>query len=71
MGSVGAASENIQQAWKQLSHQWQATASLWRDAAQRRFQKSYIEEYEPVVSAVLREMGQLEQVIAQARRSVK
>ncbi len=71
MASLETVSESIQQAWALLLHQWQTTASLWRDAAQLRFQKSYMEEYEPTISAALRELEQLDRVIAQARRSVE
>ena len=71
MASIKAASESIQESWRLLLHQWQRTASLWSDAAQRQFQKSYMDEYEPAVIATLRELGRLEQVVAQARRSVK
>ena len=71
MAALKTVSENMQQAWKLLLHQWQMTASLWSDAAQRRFQKTYMEEYEPAVAATLRELGQLDQVITQARKNVK
>jgi len=71
MGSLGTAGEYIQNAWKQLSRQWQTTASLWRDASQRQFAKEYVEEYEPVISAALKALDHLDQVIAQAEKNVK
>ena len=63
--------ECLRQGLSLLLHQWQATSSLWSDAAQYRFQKTYIDEYEPVVSSVLAELSQLDRVIEQAKRAVK
>lgn len=71
MASPQAAGDTLQQAWKSLLDQWRTTAALWRDAAQSRFEKSYMEEYGPTVAATMRELGQLGQVIAEARRNVK
>ena len=71
MAPLSTAAESLQSAWQRLAHQWQTTVSLWGDAAQRRFQKGYMDEYEPTISAALKELGQLDQVIAQARRAVK
>lgn len=71
MPSLKSAGDSLQQAWKALLDQWRTTAALWGDAAQSRFEKGYMDEYEPAVAATMRELGQLDQAIAEARRHVK
>jgi uncharacterized protein YukE len=71
VGSLKAASESILSAWKALARQWETTSNLWNDKVRQRFQKNYMEEYEPLISAALNGLGQLDQVIAQARQNVK
>lgn len=65
------ASETILHTWRSLKRQWETTSSLWNDAVKHRFQKTYMDEYEPVVSSVLKELDNLQEIIAQARRHVK
>jgi len=71
MAALQICYESMRAAWTVLLRQWQASSSLWGDAVQHRFQKSYMEDYEPAVVAALRELAQLDQVIAQAKRHVK
>lgn len=68
--SLNAASESLQQALKLLMHQWRATSAQWKDAVGRRFEKNYMDEYEPIARATLKQLGELEQAIDLARRNV-
>jgi hypothetical protein len=66
--SVGR--ERLEYAWGTLQRQWDRTGEQWQDAVHDRFQREFWEEYERVVPAALKEIGHLEQVIAQIQREV-
>lgn len=60
----------LEHAWGSIQRQWHCTEEQWQDAVKDRFQREFWEEYEHVVPAALKEIGQLEQVIAQIQREV-
>jgi hypothetical protein len=61
----------IDNEWHLLQRQWQVTTGLWNDAARHRFEREFIQGYEPTVLTTLKELDKLTQVIAQAQREVK
>ena len=71
MSPLASSAMGIENAWKALSHQWQTTASVWKDAARRTFQAKYMDAYEPVIMEAVREMLALDHVIDQANKDVK
>ncbi len=71
MSSLSQSHEQLQSEWSRFQHQWQTTASQWNDTARYRFERDFIQAYEPAIAAVLKELAKLDQVIAQAQRAVK
>lgn len=71
MTNLSQAHSQIQDTWRLLSRQWQATAAQWNDAARLRFEREFIQEYEPTVRTTLKELDKLAQVITQAQKEVK
>ncbi len=61
----------IDNEWHLLQRQWQVTTGLWNDFARHRFEREYMQTYEPTVFAALKELDRLAQVIAQAQKEVK
>lgn len=57
--------------WKRLSQQWQATSEKWNDLVRHRFEREFMQAYEPEVFAVLAQLQQLERVIARAREEIR
>lgn len=71
MPSLSMSDTQLRDALGLLMQQWQATCALWSDDAQRRFARQYMEEYEPVITALTRELERLDSEILQARREVR
>ncbi len=70
MTGVGQASSQLRNAWARLTDQWQATADRWHDLVRQRFERDFLQEYERAVPLAIREMDQLADLLAQARREV-
>ncbi|MFQ5856282.1 MAG: hypothetical protein ACE5LU_11625 [Anaerolineae bacterium] len=71
MGNLNTTSAELQEAFQRLRQRWEETKPLRNDPVRRRFEKEHWTPLERQVQATQREMEQLAQVIAQARRSVK
>ncbi len=71
MSNLGNSRDQLSSEWLSLQRQWQTTAAQWNDAVRHRFEREFIQEYEPVVLTTLKELDKLTQVIAQAQREVK
>jgi hypothetical protein len=57
--------------WQRLQHQWQATGGQWRDLLRHRFEREFMQAYQPAVTTVLKEMDKLDNLINQAQRELK
>lgn len=57
--------------WQRLQHQWQATSDQWRDLLRHRFEREYMQAYQPAVMTILKEMDKLDNIINQARRELE
>lgn len=71
MSGVQPAQQRLQAHWQVLRQQWQATCALWRDQARHSFNRQFWKEWERTVPTALRAMEELDQVLSQARRSVR
>ena len=71
MSSLSTTTAQLDAAWKRLHQRWEDTKAIWNDPVQRHFEKEYWTPLEGQTQATLKEMGQLAQVIAQARQKVK
>ena len=56
---------------KKLRHSWEQTQTVWNDSVSRNFERDYVQPFDSQLQAVQREMKQLAQVIAGARRTVR
>jgi len=70
MTSINRARENILNEWKLLRHKWENTKSQWKDKAGIQFEKEYMEEFDPTVTAALDKLTELNKVISQAKRNI-
>ncbi len=57
--------------WQRLQHQWQATSEQWRDLLRHRFEREFMQAYQPGVMTALKEMDKLDNIINQAQRELK
>lgn len=64
------AQEHLRQEWLRLETQWQKAGEQWRDLLRHRFEREFMQAYEPTVFDTLQEMRKLEEIIARARREV-
>jgi hypothetical protein len=57
--------------WQRLQGQWQVANEKWRDLLRHRFEREFMQSYQPTVVTALKEMDKLDKVIAQARRELE
>lgn len=62
--------ERISGEWSLLQQQWRATRSEWQDVVAVKFEKEYWGEWEAQVPLLLRELGELEDTLDRALRSL-
>jgi hypothetical protein len=65
------ASERILDEWRRLANQWEITCDLWRDVVRHRFDRDFMQAFEPGILSAVDEMDNLAMLIAQARQEVK
>jgi hypothetical protein len=53
MSNLYQVAEQLQGEFSRLQSQWHTTASMWDDNARRRFEREFMEGYEPVIHSVL------------------
>lgn len=71
MSDLISARARLENEWHLLKDQWQATSAQWNDVVRHRFERDFMQEYEPVIRSALKGMDRLAAVIAQAQREVK
>lgn len=71
MTHLNITAEQLEAHWKILQQRWQASRAQWDDVVAQRFEREQWHEYEQTVPATLKEMRQLAEVLAQARRQVR
>jgi len=71
MSNVNVTSERLQNSWRALQQQWQATCELWNDPVRHHFEREFWQEWEQVVPSTLDAMQQLAEVMSAARRAVR
>ncbi len=69
--SLEARIDQLKSAWKRLSVRWEETKTVWNDPVRWGVERKHWKSLESQVQAVLKEMDQIDQVISQARHSVK
>ena len=62
--------EQLQDEWSRLQNQWQTTASLWKDVSRQRFESEFMDGNEEVIYAMIKQIDNLTQVLAQASKQV-
>jgi hypothetical protein len=71
MGHSTDTQNALQAEWSLLVHQWQVTASQWKDAARQRFEREFWQEYEQIVPIYSEELKSLSLVLDKARQTLK
>lgn len=71
MGNLSVTGAELQESWQRLCQRWQGTIALWNDPMRWQFEREFWLPLENQMPLTLREMEQLAQVIAKARRSVR
>jgi len=71
MVNLSTAIAQLDSGWKTLRQRWEDTTAVWNDPVRWSFEKEHWTPLDAQAQATQREMEQLAQVIAQARRSVK
>ena len=62
--------ESLATQWKMLQDEWQAVRDVWKDAAQRDFEREYWSECERVVPHTLEEVSRLEELLSRAKHNM-
>jgi hypothetical protein len=57
-------------AWQRVELRWLETCDVWSDSVQRQFQREFWQPLETEVLATQRELAQLAELIAKARRDL-
>ena len=65
------AQEHLRQEWLRLAAQWRFADSQWQDLLRHRFEREYMQLYEPTVSSTLNAMQKLDKLIEQAKRELR
>ncbi len=63
--------EKLRGEWQKLHHQWLTTSEQWRDLLRYRFEREFMQEYQPTIMVTLDKMQKLEHLITQARRELE
>jgi len=71
MSSLDIIHERLTAHWKVLQQRWQARRTKWDDVVAERFEREHWRECEHIVPATLKEMHEIAEVLAQARRKVR
>jgi len=70
MTSLTTTHSQFQQLWQHLLTQWQALGPQWADSVRRQFEQDHWQPVHNQLTATLQELGQLSDLITQARQSV-
>lgn len=70
MSGIGPIGAGWHESWRRTVLHWERAQDAWRDEVRERFQRTYWEPLERETRATQHEMKRLEQVIAQAERSL-
>jgi uncharacterized protein YukE len=60
--------EQLRQALRALQRGWEEVQARWRDPVAERFQKEFIEPWEPLVHEMLQELEALDEELLEAER---
>jgi len=71
VSSSRVGNEQLEDAWRSLELQWQATCELWQDPVRDAFEREFWQEWKRTVTQALRGMEDLNSVIRSARRAVR
>ena len=71
MSDINSLATELNVALKSLQLHWQTTTNLWNDSVSQRFESKFLSPIERDTQTVLKEMNQLSQFIADARRQIK
>ena len=71
MSDINSLATELNVALKSLQLHWQTTTNLWNDLVSQSFESKFLSPIERDTQTVLKEMNQLAQFIADARRQIK
>jgi hypothetical protein len=70
VGDIHSGAVKLDQAMRMLMLRWETMKDLWRDAASKNFEDSYLADLEPQVKVIVEAAGRLTEVLDRAQQEV-
>jgi len=70
MTNLGSIRADMDMEWTSLRQSWQRTSAHWGDELHDRFEREFMDAYEPAIRAAQVQLDRLQSLLSEARRSV-